>query len=109
MSEKHWYNRPLRILQTVLREIDAVNYDANSVIDYMKQSHCNALVVNGGGIFDFFQNTLPTANINPYIGDRDILAEASSACREAGIKVIVRVDFRGVDEPRYKTHPEWFG
>jgi hypothetical protein len=109
VNSKEWYNRPLRILQTVLREIDAVDYDIGGVISYMTEARCNALVINGGGIFDFFQNTLPMANINPYIGDRDILAEASQACRKAGIRVIVRVDFRGVDEERYKTHPDWFG
>ena len=32
----YWYNRPLRILQTVLREPDATNYDANAVVAYME-------------------------------------------------------------------------
>ncbi|MDI6402999.1 beta-galactosidase trimerization domain-containing protein, partial [Balneolaceae bacterium ANBcel3] len=104
----YWYQEPLRILQTVLRESDAINYDAKAVVDYMKEAGCNMLVVNAGGIVDFFQNPLPAANINPFMGDRDILREITTLCKEAGFRVIVRVDFRGVEEHVYKQHPEWF-
>jgi len=104
-----WFRRPLRILQTVLRETDARNYDAVAVVAYLKATACNTLVVNGGGIVDFFQNPLPLANIDPYMGGRDTLREISTACRAAGIRVIARVDFRGVEESVFQTHPDWFG
>jgi type 1 glutamine amidotransferase len=103
-----WYERPLRILQTVLRETDAKNYDAGAVVQYMQKASCNTLVVNAGGIVDFFQNPLPAANINPFMGKRDILQEITSACQAAGIKVIGRVDFRGVEEHVYQQFPDWF-
>ena len=60
----------LRILQTVLREPDAKDYDAAAVVAYMEKSGSNTLVVNGGGIVDFFQNPLPGANINSLMGNR---------------------------------------
>ena len=104
----YWYQHPLRILQTVLRQTDGENYNVDSLIQYMVRSHSNVLVVNGGGIVDFFQNTLPMANTNPYIGKRDLLAEIVNGCHEAGIKVIARVDFRGVEKERYDLHPDWF-
>ena len=104
----YWYQQPLRILQTVLRETDGENYNVDSLIQYMNRSHSNVLVVNGGGIVDFFQNTLSMANVNPYIGKRDLLAEIVNGCHEAGIKVIARVDFRGVEKERYDLHPDWF-
>ncbi|RPI22022.1 MAG: hypothetical protein EHM61_23325 [Acidobacteria bacterium] len=103
-----WYQRPLRILQTVLRESDARNYDAASVVRYMREAECNLLVVNAGGIVDFFQNPLPAANINPFMGERDILKEITTACKAAGIRVIGRVDFRGVEERVYREHRDWF-
>lgn len=106
--EGFWYQQPLRILQTVLRKTDGENYQIDSLIQYMNRSHSNVLVVNGGGIVDFFQNTLPMANVNPYIGKRDLLAEIVNACHEAGFKVIARVDFRGVEKVRYDLHPDWF-
>lgn len=103
-----WYKQPLRILQTVLRESDAKNYDADAVVQYMKKAGCNTLVVNAGGIVDFFQNPLPASNINPFMEERDILKEITSACRSADIRVIGRVDFRGVEESVYQQFPEWF-
>lgn len=103
-----WYQKPLRIMHTVLREIDAKNYDADAVIDYLEKGGYNTLCVNAGGIVDFFQNPLPAANINRMMGNRDILKEISTACKNAGIKVIARIDFRGVEEHVYKKFPGWF-
>ncbi len=42
------------------------------------------------------------------MGSKDILKEISSACKNAGIKVIARIDFRGVEEHVYKKFPDWF-
>ena len=103
-----WYQKPLRIMHTVLRESDAKNYDAKAVVDYLKKNASNTLCVNAGGIVDFFQNPLPAANLNSFMGNRDILEEISTACRKEGIRVIGRVDFRGVEEHVYKKFPTWF-
>lgn len=108
-SGAEWFRRPLRILQTVLRETDARDYDAAAVVAYLQQTSCNTLVVNGGGIVDFFPHPLPLANPNPFMGKRDILREIATACRAAGIRVLARVDFRGVEEPIFQAHPDWFG
>lgn len=105
---QHWYQEPLRILQTVLRQTDAESYDVDSLVQYMNETHGNVLVINGGGIVDFFQNTLPMANVNPYMGKRDLLADIVKACHANNIKVITRVDFRGVHKERYDLHPDWF-
>ncbi|MEO6001335.1 MAG: alpha-amylase family protein, partial [Chitinophagaceae bacterium] len=103
-----WYQRPLRIMHTVLRETDAKNYNANAVVAYMQKDGCNTLCVNAGGIVDFFQNPLQAANVNQFMGKRDILKEITTACKNAGIKVIARIDFRGVEEHIYKKFPDWF-
>ncbi|HUZ18117.1 MAG TPA: alpha-amylase family protein [Spirochaetia bacterium] len=105
----NWYEKPLRILQTVLREVDAEHYDAAAVAEHMVREQYNVLVVNGGGIFDFFQSDLEFANPVEQMRKRDILKEISEACAKAGIKVIARVDFRGVHEKQYRRHPDWFG
>ena len=104
----YWYQKPLLIQQTVLREIDAKNYDAEIVVNYLKETGCNTLVINAGGIVDFFQNPLPAANVNQFMGDRDILDEITTACHSEGIKVIGRVDFRGVEEHVFNQNPDWF-
>ncbi|HVZ47273.1 MAG TPA: alpha-amylase family protein, partial [Gemmatimonadaceae bacterium] len=104
-----WFRRPLRIVQTVLREVDARGYDAAAVVAYLKAVDANTLVVNGGGIGDFFPNPLPLANPNPFLDGRDLLGDITAACRAADIRVIARVDFRGVEEAIYRQHPDWFG
>ena len=103
-----WYRQPLCILQTVLRETDARNYDAAAVVGYMQKTGYNTLIVNAGGIVDFFQNPLPAANLNLFMGDRDILREITTACRVVGLRVVARVDFRGVEERVFRQHPDWF-
>ncbi len=103
-----WYTRPLRITQTVLREIDAVGYDVEGVVRYLRDSRSNCLVVNAGGIFDFFQSPLPFASPVPFLEKRDIVAEISKACRAERIRVITRVDFRGVQKHHWEQHPDWF-
>ena len=107
-SDSHWFLKPVRIMHTVLREIDARNYDASKVVDYLKKGSYNTLCVNAGGIVDFFQNPLPAGNINKEMGNRDILKEISDACHKEGIKVIARIDFRGVEEHVYQKFPDWF-
>jgi hypothetical protein len=105
----YWYEHPLRIQQTVLRQTDAINYNVDSVMAYLKRIHANVLVINGGGVVDFFQNTLPLANVNAFLEGRDLLKEVVTACHAHNIKVIARVDFRGVEKERYIQHPDWFG
>ena len=107
-AEGYWHQQPLCILQTVLRQPDAANYNVDSVVQYLKDVHANVLVINGGGVVDYFQNTLPMANVNPYIGERDLLADIVEGCHQAGFKVIARIDFRGVHKERYDQHPDWF-
>lgn len=107
-NSQFWYQKPLRIMHTVLRETDALHYNAEAVVDYLKKNGSNALCVNAGGIVDFFQNPLPAANINAFMGSRDILKEITTACKKAGIKIIARIDFRGVEEHVYKKLPGWF-
>jgi hypothetical protein len=104
-----WYRQTLCILQTVLREVDAKDYDAAAVVGYMQKTGYNTLIINAGGIVDFFQNRLPAANVNPFMGQRDILREVSTACRAAGLRVVARIDFRGVEDHIYNQHPDWFG
>lgn len=54
-----WFQQPLRIMHTVLRETDAQDYDVDIVTDYVLKSGANALCVNAGGITDFWQNPKP--------------------------------------------------
>ncbi|MDE7353972.1 MAG: hypothetical protein K2O06_13140 [Acetatifactor sp.] len=106
---KYWYQKSLRFLQTVLREPDIQNYDAKAVVDYMQKANANTLVINGGGVIDFFPNPLELNKLNQFMGGKDILKDVCQEIHKAGMHVIVRVDFRGVEKERFERHPDWFG
>jgi hypothetical protein len=107
-DETFWFQKPLNILQTNIREIDAKDYDANAVVKYMLDTGCNVLVINAGAIVDNFRNPLRAAVVNPFMGSRDLLKDITTACKAAGIRVIARIDFRGASEEVYKKFPDWF-
>lgn len=108
MEKKFWYQKQLRILQTVLRESDQQGYDAEKVVAYMKKTHTNCIVVNAGGIVDFFPNETDLSRRNQFMGEADILKELVEECHKNNIRVMVRVDFRGVEKQRYEQRPDWF-
>ena len=106
---KYWYQEQVRILQTVLREKDAAQYDAAAVVRYMKETDSNCLVVNAGGVMDFFPNKTELGRPGRFLGSQDILKSLVKECHENQLRIIVRVDFRGVEKERYEQKPHWFG
>lgn len=109
MGKQYWYQKQLRMLQTVLREPDIKDYDAKKVVEYLKETDSNCIIVNAGGIIDFFPNETKLARWNSFMRDEDMLGSLVSECHNNNIKVMVRVDFRGVEEARYESTPDWFG
>lgn len=108
MEQRYWYQKQLRILQTVLREPDLEDYSAKDVVAYMKAVHANCIVVNAGGIIDFFPIERELGRKNRFMGEQDMLADLTRECHENGIHVMVRIDFRGVEKERYEERPDWF-
>ena len=105
----NWYQGQLRMLQTVLRETDIVGYDAQAVARYMEDTHTNVLIVNAGGIVDFFGNEMEMGHPNPFMQkEQEILAQLCEQLHARDMRVMVRVDFRGVQKYRYDVHPDWF-
>ena len=107
--QKYWYQKQLRMLQTVLREPDIINYDAKAVVEYMKKSNSNVIIVNAVGIIDFFHNDDGFSHWNQFMKEgQEILADLCTECHKNGFHVITRIDFRGAQKYRYEVHPEWF-
>lgn len=57
----------------------------------------------------FFPNNLEMGKAGHFMGSQDILKDLTRECHENGIRIIARVDFRGVDKERYERQPHWFG
>jgi hypothetical protein len=85
-----------------MREPDMAGYDARSVVDYLLKADCNAIVVNAGGIVDFFPIEGKLRRSNPFGNGIDVLQSLTEQCHKHGIAVIARVDFRGVEKERYE-------
>lgn len=89
---KYWYQKQLRMVQTVLRETDIVNYNAKAVVEYLEKSNANCIIINAGGIVDFFHSGLDGANLNPFMTNEDILGDLVREAHAKEIKVICRID-----------------
>ena len=106
-SGRIWYDRPLRIVQTVLRQPDAAVYDAAEAIDYVKRLNGNVLVVNGGGLHAFYPSEVPGHHrVDGLKGD--MLEDLCRRAREADVRLLLRVDFRGGHHDMFLRHPDWF-
>ena len=108
MERKFWWEKPLRIIQTVLREPDIENYDVTSVLSYLKKVYANVIVVNVGGIVAFYPTNVFLHYKNPFMKGRDFLKELIHLCHSNDIRVIGRVDFRGARKEMFNEHPDWF-
>ena len=82
---KYWYQKQLRMLQTVFREPDIMHYDAVSVVDYLKKTSTNCIIVNAGGIVDFFENDTELGQKNPFMTTEDMLRDLTGECHDNGI------------------------
>jgi hypothetical protein len=109
IAADQWFDPPPRIVQTLWREPDVQDVDAAAVVRYLQETRANCVVLNGGGVIDFFRHEHALANPTSFLPkDRDVLGDVVAACHRAGIRVLARVDFRGVEEARLRRRPEWF-
>lgn len=105
-QEPHWWSgRPLRLIQTNLREIDTT-FDIPLYIESLKSFHADVVILNTGGIVANYPTNIPGHFRNPYASE-NFFSDILGACREAGIRVVSRFDFSKVDERIGTEHPEW--
>jgi hypothetical protein len=101
-----WKDRAWRIVQTNMREIDMIGMDAKRYVAELKAFHANTVIINTGGIVSNYKTKFDCQTINPNITG-DSLEAVIAACKDAGIRVISRVDFSKVRKPIYEKHPDW--
>ena len=107
MSKQYWWkDRAWRIVQTNLREIDMADMDAEQYVRELQEFNANTVIINTGGIAASYESNIPFHTRNRYLTG-DSLKTVINACKEAGIRVISRVDFSKVRAPLYEQHPEW--
>ena len=101
-----WKDRAWRIVQTNMREIDMADMNAQRYVKDLQSFNANTVIINTGGIVANYDTKFPFHFKNQYLTG-DSLKTVIKACKDAGIRVICRVDFSKVRTPIYENHPDW--
>ncbi len=103
----YWWNeRPWRLIQTNMREIDMIDIDADTYVDQLKEFGATVVMINTGGILASFPSEVEDHTISRCLTG-DSLKKIMDRCHEADIKVIARMDFSKARRSVYEKHPDW--
>ncbi|MBK6708508.1 MAG: hypothetical protein IPG54_14010 [Sphingomonadales bacterium] len=103
---RHWYEHDYRIVQTNLREIDALE-SPREIARAVKDFGGNVIVSNIGGIIAFYPTDLQYHYKNPYLKG-DFVGEMIEASHANGMAYLGRFDLAKGMKPAFDAHPEWF-
>src|SRR5690606_15087775 len=103
---KDWWKRPYRMVQTNLRQLDAL-YDQKALAREVKAFGADVLLYNIGGIYAFYPTELELHAINPHMKG-DALGDAIEAAHSEGVALVGRYDMSKATRLGYEAHPEWF-
>lgn len=104
-----WWQKPFRLFQTNLREIDA-GLDVEQVLDFIQDYGADVWMLSVAGIIANHPSDLAAQTPNPALASRpsqDLVGDAVAAAGRRGIRVIGRTDFSKVDHRRAEQHPDW--
>lgn len=108
-ADARWWTRPFEMLQTNLREIDAV-LDVEKTLDDIQQHGADTWLISVGGILANHPSDLEFQTRNPYLAKRpggDLIGDALEATHRRGMRLMARMDFSKVAEPIADAHPDW--
>jgi len=105
-ATKQWWTRNYRIVQTNLREIDALE-DPREIARAVKDFGGTAIVSNIGGIVAFYPTKLEYQHKNPFLRN-DFVKEMIAASHAEGLAYLGRFDTSKALKPVYDAHPDWF-
>jgi len=103
-----WMDRPVRLIQTNLRETDA-GLDAARLARQLEDFGANALLFGMGGIVAYYPTRAEFHYPSPHLPPgRDLFGDMVREAHARGIRVIGRFDLSKTPKPVYDAHPEWF-
>ncbi len=104
-SDEWWLKKPMRMLQTNLREID-VTADVNSYIQHVSRFKPDVVMLNVGGIVANYPTELEYHYRNPLLKG-DFVGQIVERLHAKGIRIIGRFDFSKVNETIAAKKPDW--
>lgn len=105
-TPRRWYEGDYRIVQTNLREIDALQ-KPRDIARAIKEFGGNVIVSNIGGITAFYPTALKYHYRSPYLRG-DFVGEMIEAAHIEGMAYLGRFDTSKGRKPVFDAHPEWF-
>ncbi|MCW3105852.1 MAG: Beta-galactosidase, partial [Segetibacter sp.] len=101
-----WWNRtPIRLIQTNLREIDAL-MDVNAFVKSIEDASANVVLLNVGGIVANYPTKLPFHYKNTFMKG-DLVGDLLKRLHAKGIRVLGRFDMSKINEALAAKKPEW--
>lgn len=104
--EQWWRDYPWRLIQTNLRQTDMRDIRADRFVRDLKELDADIVMINTGGILAGYDTQVADHPRSEYL-QGDSLRQIMLACREAGIRVIARMDFSKIRREVYGRHPDW--
>ncbi|QHV99491.1 hypothetical protein [Spirosoma endbachense] len=102
-----WWNRaPVRLIQTNLRETDAL-MNTDVYVQSMVDASATVVMLNVGGIVANYPTTLDYHFKNQFMKGGDLVGDLVTKLHAKGIKVIGRFDFSKINETYAEKKPEW--
>ncbi len=106
VEQDHWWTKkPMRLIQTNLREIDA-SLDVDTYVTSIKACNANVVIFNVGGIVANYETELPYQYKNPNMMV-DFAGDIIKKLHADGIRLIARFDFSKLNETLAFQKPEW--
>ena len=96
-KEKWWLDEPYRLVQTNLREIDAIDFDVDKYVKSIKDIGANVILINVGGIVANYYTNLEYQYQNPNL-KFDMIEAVIRRMHQEGIRVMGRFDFSKLNE-----------
>lgn len=106
---RQWWERPFRVFQTNIREIDA-GLDVEKTVARIVEFGASAWLLNTAGIVSFYPSRLPFQHPSPWLGERssgDLIGDAVEEAHRHGVRVISRADFSKIHQDVYEANPDW--
>ncbi len=102
-----WYRNTLLWGQTNLTEDDPVSCDLNVWKNYWKETGVQGIIINCGGIVSYYCSKKEGQYRAKFL-EGDYFDVWNRAAREAGLRVIARMDIQTTTGDLYEKHPEWY-
>jgi hypothetical protein len=100
------WDLPLRVVQFLLRNVDAATESPRALVDAAADWGANAILLNGGGFSAWYPTRLDYQPPNAHM-QGDFLGEAVERAQERGLLVLARMDISKTQPAVAAVHPEW--